>query len=173
MTEAYGLPEIHGWVYLLEQELGIEIINAGISGDTTTGMLGRCESLLKEHQPSNLLVMGGTNDVLFGLKDELIISNLHAMSRYARYYQAECIIGIPTPILDEKNLNFLGENVQKRMENYQEALRNYCDEDGKNVIDFSVNMTAKHYLDDGVHLNEIGHRQMKNMARAFFDNNIL
>jgi len=86
LTEAYGVRSDKGWVHLLSQESGITTINAGISGDSTTGMLGRCEPLLKKHKPTHLFIMGGTNDILFGLNNEFIISNIHAMSRYARYY---------------------------------------------------------------------------------------
>ncbi len=164
LTEAYGVPSNKGWVYLLEQELRINIINAGISGDTTTGMLGRCESLLKEHQPTHLLILGGTNDILFGLKDEFIISNIHAMSRHAKFYDVECIVGIPTSIINENRFNFLKESVTERIINFQEVLIEYCKEDEKDVIDFSVYINPEHYLEDGVHLNESGHIEMKNVV---------
>ena len=43
------------------------------SGDTTAGMLARCERLLMEHQPSHMLVIGGTYDLWFGLKYKKMI----------------------------------------------------------------------------------------------------
>lgn len=168
MTEAYGVPTEKGWVHLLSKELGITIINAGISGDNTTGMLGRCESLLSVHNPTHLLIMGGTNDILFGLKNEYIISNIHAMSRYARFYGVECLVGIPIAIVNEAELNFLYENVSERIASYQNTLIDYCKNDEKTFIDFSINVNTEHYLEDGVHLNESGNMQMKNTASAFF-----
>ncbi len=167
LTEAYDVPKEKGWVYLVAKELGITIINAGIGGDSTTGMLGRCEYLLKEHRPTHMIVMGGTNDILFGLKNEFIISNIHAMSRYARYHDVVCVVGIPTPIINLEELNFIGENVQQRLESFQQTLINYCKDDEKVFIDFSKSIKPEHYLEDGVHLNESGHLQMRNVASAF------
>lgn len=167
LTEAYGVPREKGWVHLVAKELGITMVNAGISGDNTTGMLGRCEHLLIEHKPSHMIVMGGTNDILFGLKNEIIISNIHAMSRYARYHGADCIVGIPTPIMNIEEFNFIGEHVQKRLESFQQTLINYCKDDEKAFIDFSKSVNPEHFLEDGVHLNESGHIQMKNVVATF------
>jgi len=167
LTQASDVPKEKGWVHLVAEELGITTINAGINGDSTTGMLGRCKQLLSEHEPSHMIIMGGTNDILFGLKNEYIISNIHAMSRYARYHDIKCIVGIPTSIINPEALNFIGENVQQRLESYQQTLINYCEDDEKAFIDFSKSINPEHYLEDGVHLNESGHLQMKNVATAF------
>ena len=78
LTEGYEIDNNKSWTELLQKELNVEVINAGISGDTTSGMLARCEKLLLEHQPSHLIIFGGTNDLWFGLKDEFILSNIHA-----------------------------------------------------------------------------------------------
>ena len=77
LTEGYGIPKNTRWTSLLEKDYEIDVVNAGISGDTTTGMLSRCERLLIEYNPSHLLILGGTNDLWFGLKDEFILSNIH------------------------------------------------------------------------------------------------
>lgn len=45
-------------------EDGIELLNAGISGDTTSGLLGRFLDLL-ERDPAWIIILIGTNDVAF------------------------------------------------------------------------------------------------------------
>src|SRR5918998_1395672 len=45
-------------------EDGIELVNAGISGDTTSGLLGRFLDIL-EASPAWIIILIGTNDVAF------------------------------------------------------------------------------------------------------------
>ncbi|MFT6707865.1 MAG: acyl-CoA thioesterase-1, partial [Flavobacteriales bacterium] len=41
LTEGYNIDKLKRWTKLLHQKHNLEIINSGISGDTTTGMLSR------------------------------------------------------------------------------------------------------------------------------------
>ena len=123
-------------------------------------MLARCERLLMEHQPSHMLVIGGTNDLWFGLKDELIISNLYAMAKQTKYHNAQCIIGIPTPCFNLNELNFNRENYSECIRSFRTLLKRHCEFKEMDYIDFATNMTFEHMLDDGVHPNTDGHRLM-------------
>ena len=105
LTEGYEINVDVRWTNLLQEDLSTEIVNCGISGDTTTGMLARCERLLLKHQPTHIIIFGGTNDLWFGLKDEFILSNIHAMRRQSKYHNIESIVGIPTPSVNLNELN--------------------------------------------------------------------
>ncbi len=161
LTEAYGIDPIYGWVNLLEEDLKAELINAGISGDTTAGMLARCENLLLKHEPSHIIILGGTNDLWFGLKDEYIISNIQAISRHAKYYGVEVLIGLPTLSYNLNELNFVQENYSECIRSFRNTLIHYCDLEEKLYIDFSLNMISDHFLDDGLHPNKTGQEVMK------------
>ena len=160
LTEGYDIPKSSRWTHLLRDQLKIEVINAGISGDTTAGMLARCERLLIEHKPSDLLILGGTNDLWFGHKDEMIMSNIHAIRRQARYHNIIPIVGIPTPSMSINDLNLVHENYSECIRSFQNALINYCNDDDQDIIDFSLKMKAEHFLDDGIHPNEEGQKIM-------------
>ncbi|WP_158635192.1 GDSL-type esterase/lipase family protein [Formosa maritima] len=160
LTEAYGINSENGWVNLLQQELHLPIVNAGISGDTTFGMLARTEKLLLAHKPSHLIILGGTNDLWFGLVAESIISNIHAISRQAKYYDAECIIGIPTQTFGIKEINFANQNYSKQILSFQKKLIAYCKSYEKINIDFSRGMQPEHFLEDKLHPNELGQKMM-------------
>jgi len=52
LTEGYGIETRHRWSDLLKKEFPFEIINRGISGDTTAGMLARFQFDVIAHQPT-------------------------------------------------------------------------------------------------------------------------
>lgn len=171
LTEGYDISESFRWTNLLMDDLNIEIINAGISGDTTAGMLARCERLLIDHEPSHLIVLGGINDLWFGLKDEYILSNLHAITRQTRYYNVQFIIGIPTPAFNLIELNSIQENYSECVRSFRTTLINYCKSEEVPYIDFSQNITSDHMLADGIHPNKKGHEHMKNTILDFMTKN--
>jgi lysophospholipase L1-like esterase len=51
-----------------------DILNRGIGGDTTRGVLNRLDEVIR-HQPSKLFLMIGTNDIGFGIDTETIAKN--------------------------------------------------------------------------------------------------
>ena len=97
LTAGYGVTINQRWSTLLEEDLSMEIVNSGISGDTTAGMLARFYETAIRHKPDYIIVTGGTNDIWLNLSDNTIIGNILAMTRHAKYYDVTPIIGIPTP----------------------------------------------------------------------------
>ena len=72
LSAEYGLPRGTGWVALLEQRLkdnkvNALVVNASISGETTSGGAARIADLLNRHQPAIVIVELGGNDGLHGL----------------------------------------------------------------------------------------------------------
>ena len=68
LTYGYETEPLKRWTSLLEQNLGVEVFNYGINGDTTTGMLSRFMDAHKSVKPTHTLIFGGTNDLWFGIK---------------------------------------------------------------------------------------------------------
>ncbi len=169
LTEGYDINLDYAWPNLLRQELNIEIINSGISGDTTAGMLARFQSMVLDHHPSHLIIMGGTNDLSMNLSDEQILSNILAMTRQARYRQIKVILGIPTPFIypelpSEKSHHLPSDSFSERIKVYQEKLKKFAIDDGHPFIDFSTIAAPEFFLEDGVHPNEKGQSLMKDKA---------
>jgi len=82
LSAAYNLKQEQGWVSLLQnawKAQGIVVVNAAISGETTDGGLARLPRLLKQHQPSHLLIELGGNDGLQGHSVKKMRNNLQKM----------------------------------------------------------------------------------------------
>ena len=103
LSAEYGLTRGSGWVALLEKRLAQEkiaatVVNAGISGDTTSGGRSRLAALLKQHQPTQVILELGGNDALRGLPLSMTQANLAEMARSAKAAGAKVLIaGMQVP----------------------------------------------------------------------------
>ena len=103
LSAEYGLPRGSGWVALLEQRLAREkvaamVVNASVSGDTTSGGRARLPALLKEHRPALVVIELGGNDALRGLPLASTQDNLRVMTRAVKAAGARVIVvGMQVP----------------------------------------------------------------------------
>ena len=103
LSAEYGLVRGAGWVALLEQRLAREklawqVVNASISGDTTSGGRSRLPALLKVHRPQVVILELGGNDALRGLPLAMTQANLTDMTRAAKAAGAQVLIaGMAVP----------------------------------------------------------------------------
>ena len=103
LSAEYGLGRGQGWVALLEARLAQlklpwRVVNASISGDTTSGGRSRLPALLRRHRPKVVVLELGGNDALRGLPLAMTEANLVAMTRAARAAGAKVLItGIAVP----------------------------------------------------------------------------
>jgi acyl-CoA thioesterase I len=103
LSAEYGLARGTGWVALLEQRLVQEkipasVVNASISGDTSSGGRSRLPALLKQHHPSHVVIELGGNDALRGLPLDMTRDNLLAMTRDAKAAGAKVmVVGMQVP----------------------------------------------------------------------------
>ena len=97
LSAEYGLARGAGWVALLEQKLQAQkidarIVNASVSGETTSGGRTRLPALLSKHQPSIVVIELGANDGLRGLPVAAAEANLRAMVKDARNAGAQVLL---------------------------------------------------------------------------------
>jgi acyl-CoA thioesterase-1 len=103
LSAEYGLSRGTGWVALLDKKLAEEkiaarVVNASISGDTTSGGRSRLAALLAQHQPAVVVIELGGNDALRGLPLELTADNLTAMTQAAQKAGAKVLlVGMQVP----------------------------------------------------------------------------
>lgn len=103
LSAEYGLARGAGWVALLEKRLQAEkinaqIVNASISGETTSGGVSRLPALLKQHHPSQVIIELGANDALRGLALPATQTNLVTMAKASKAEGAQVIIvGMQVP----------------------------------------------------------------------------
>ncbi len=97
LSAAYGIPREAGWVNLLQQELRrthpqYQVINASISGETTTGGRQRIAAALSLHRPSIVILELGANDGLRGAPIAGTEANLGAIIQQARKAHAKVLL---------------------------------------------------------------------------------
>ena len=103
LSAEYGLQRGSGWVALLTNRLqqsssNYTVVNASISGDTTSGGRTRLPALLKQHRPAIVIIELGGNDGLRGLPVARMKDNLAAMVRASQGAGAQVIVaGIRIP----------------------------------------------------------------------------
>ena len=103
LSAEYGLKRGTGWVPLLEQQLSREkknvtVVNASISGDTTSGGRSRLPALLAQHKPAVVVLELGGNDALRGLPLDMTGNNLTAMTQAAKNAGARVLlVGMQVP----------------------------------------------------------------------------
>jgi acyl-CoA thioesterase-1 len=103
LSAEYGLPRGTGWVSLLEEQLAKDkspwtVLNASISGETSSGGLTRLPKLLSQKKPGIVLIELGANDALRGLPVSDTERNLSKMIQMSKKSGAKVLLcGIQIP----------------------------------------------------------------------------
>ncbi|WP_313523000.1 arylesterase [Stutzerimonas kunmingensis] len=97
ISAAFGLETSQGWVHLLQERLvgaddSWRVVNASISGDTTSGGLARLDPLLEEYAPEVVILELGGNDGLRGQSPAQLKQNLAEMTEKAQAAGAKVLI---------------------------------------------------------------------------------
>lgn len=102
LTQGYGLAPEDGFVPRLEawlagQGADVQVVNAGVSGDTTAGGRARLPQALTAETDAVLIALGG-NDLLRGLAPAEARANLEAMLEEATGRGLPVLlVGLPAP----------------------------------------------------------------------------
>jgi acyl-CoA thioesterase-1 len=97
LSAAYGLSQDAGWPALLQARLkqkamDYTVLNASISGETTSGGAARIAQTLKAHQPAVIVVALGANDGLRGLALEQMRANLAKIVRASQNAKSRVLL---------------------------------------------------------------------------------
>lgn len=103
LSAGYGISIEQGWVYLMQQDLAkkqlAKVINASVSGETTSGGLTRLPALLSMHKPNIVIIELGGNDGLRGQPLKIMQENLQTMINASQTAGAKVVLAgmqIPT-----------------------------------------------------------------------------
>ncbi|PPD00303.1 MAG: arylesterase [Methylotenera sp.] len=103
LSAAYGIPQQKGWASLLQQKLVSEhyqydVVNASISGETTSGGASRIRNALSQIKPNIIILELGANDGLRGLPIESMIANLNTIIQEGKKSGAKILlVGMKIP----------------------------------------------------------------------------
>jgi len=97
LSAEYGLARGKGWVALLEQRLkdkrlDYNVVNASISGETSSGGAARIADALARNKPAIVIIELGGNDGLRGLALPATRANFEAMIRASQQTGAKVLI---------------------------------------------------------------------------------
>ena len=181
LTYGYGVRRAVVWTALALREMsGIEIINRGMNGDTTGGMLARFDADVAENAPDVAFLMGGNNDIFFSRDTKTAKGNMAAMIFRCMHCHILPVVGIPLPVfyegLSKKWRPFAsGKEVEELLLEYREWLMEFAHNFQVQIVDFrecvpEEMLKRKEFYLDGIHACEEGHRRMaevwiKNMAK--------
>lgn len=180
LTYGFGIRRSKIWTKLAQDKLGIEIINEGISGDTSSGMLSRFQKAVSEKSPEAVLIMGGVNDLIVGADLGMVKSNIMSMAHQSIAKYIDPIIGIPTKIYMENVRQDWAEfsdfnKVVEELEKYHLWTIEFCKTFNIKYIDFYTEFekeagdSVKELYIDGLHFNEKGNEIMAEIFCRFIN----
>lgn len=159
LTEGYGIEPEEAYPQLLENYLvkngmkEAKVINAGISGSTSSSGLDRLKWTLKAN-PTHLLLALGANDGLRGIKVEETFKNLDQIVRLAIENKIKVLVlGMELP------LNY-GEQYRKDFRNIYTKLATKHQLPKPPFLLEGVATKKELNLADGIHPNVKGHQVM-------------
>ena len=159
----YGFPygPHQSWVRLVSQWTGLNLINGGVNGDTTTLMLHRLTAALTQ-KPSHIIFLGGTNDAYWGQSLKSVVEN--AMEAHRRCYEhgVEFILGLAIGV-DEPQVDAL-------LNEYRAFYQDFAQREQIPIIPFHKAFRAQdgrfktELTTDGCHPNIDGYEAMAEIA---------
>ena len=159
LTAGFGLAETESYPYLLQQRLNedgynYEVINAGVSGDTSLGGFERAEWVLEQESVEVLILELGANDLLRGMPVPQMKKNLAGIIELAQGRGIKVILcGMMAP--PSMGMEYSND--------YRNAFADLADEYDTAFVPFLLdNVALKRELNqaDGIHPNAEGTRIM-------------
>ncbi|ENW03189.1 hypothetical protein F933_03219 [Acinetobacter beijerinckii CIP 110307] len=98
LSAGYGIDAKQGWVNLLQQRLDQQypkkhkVVNASVSGETTSGALARLPKLLTTYKPDVVVIELGGNDGLRGQPPQMIQKNLAQLVQLSQKQKATVLL---------------------------------------------------------------------------------
>lgn len=154
LIAGYGLLKENGFVNQLQKKLDksnlkINLINSGVSGETSTGLYNRFKWVLEE-KFDGVVISSGANDALRGIEPKITFKNLENILIYLKK------IKMPTMLIGMKAPNNLGSSyVNEFNKIYKELAQKYQ----TNLYPFflkDVVLNANLNQSDMIHPNKIG-----------------
>jgi acyl-CoA thioesterase-1 len=150
LSAAYGIGRKDGWVTLLEERLkqrrlDYSVVNASISGETTSGGAARIGDALARFQPDVVILALGANDGLRGLPVAEMKANLERIVRTAQARKARVLVA---------GMRMPPNNGAKYAQAFQQAFAEVAKERGTAYVPFLLDGVADKrelFLSDQIH----------------------
>ncbi|GAA0122452.1 GDSL-type esterase/lipase family protein [Clostridium faecium] len=168
LTYGYGVSTKSSWVELLRKKLNnVNVINAGVNGDTTIGMVNRFTEDVVYNNPDIVVILGGTNDFLTNKSAENALKNIKIMVKETIENNIIPIILAPQKTIEDLALKCWDSycdysKVNSLIEQFGEVLNTFCHNEGIDFINlnyiFEKIENNRYLYTDGIHLSEEGNK---------------
>ena len=135
--------------------------NYGVHGNTTAKMLARFEPAIAGREYTVVVILGGTNDVLFDVDPAQTIHNLEQMAQRATQLHAEPILCEIPPIFHSYRRGDT-RDFSSRVNNLNRAIVQLAASHHYKLVDYYTPLASHpNYFSDGVHPNRRGYLKME------------
>jgi len=150
----------------LQSGVDVNVLNRGINGDLTSGMLERFSRDVVDEKADYVIILGGANDLGWGFDPALVAHNLTTM------YNAALSKGIVSVACSVPSILGFDALIPPRLQ-LNRMIRTEAEKRSIRFVDFftatadpQTNRLSEDYSADGLHLNTKGYQQM---GRCMFD----
>ncbi|HEY9030806.1 MAG TPA: arylesterase [Kangiella sp.] len=146
LTEGVGASEAASYPNQLSIITGLNVVNAGISGETTDRGLARFEDVLEQYSPELVILLEGGNDILRNHNQNQTKQNLAQMIDIAKQHNVQVLLmGVPEKNLFSSVAGFYDELAEEHEMAYMREV----------IADL---LKTQKYKSDQIHLNAQGYR---------------
>ena len=173
-----------GFVSLVREKTGFEVINKGNNGETTSDILHRFEHDAIAHKPNMVFIMTGTNDFIYKeATPERCLENMKSMIEMSRKNNVTPVIMTPVPVeasmASQRWMAGAGVDynlVKTQLEAFSELLRIYSKTEGVDLLDI-YNCFAEYLhvagsaaaYHDGIHPSAQGQEALADAVMGFLN----
>ncbi|MGE5627184.1 MAG: GDSL-type esterase/lipase family protein [Solirubrobacterales bacterium] len=180
LTTGFGVFKEQRWTNILMENYKLDIVNKGVNGDTTTGIMLRFYQDVIALNPTHASIMAGCNDFLSHRTLENVVSNVEEIIMDAENSSIIPILCTEIPIIKDMAIrkwsfdcdyDYAIENIS----NYRNWILKYTTENNILCIDFyklfmetMYSKSARELYIDGLHPTKVGHKLMaQEFAQVF------
>lgn len=169
ITEFYPVNDIYD---------NYQIIGSGKSGYKTTDLLDNMEDLLYKYNPTKVIMLIGTNDILKDTSEEKqkeTVDNIKKICNEIKKNRPKAKLYIESlyPIDENGDKNMIGDRTNEAIKNINKDLKEYCYSKKIRYIDMYDKLTDKdgnfddRYTNDGLHPNDLGYAKITKLLLPY------
>jgi lysophospholipase L1-like esterase len=160
------------WASLFRGKTGHAVINKGVNGDNTEGVLKRFQRDVLAHRPDWAFILSGTNDfILLSLTPEMVLNNYKEIAELSLRNAVRPLF--LTPALTDpaqaaanwfEDTDY--EKVNGKLRVMRDLLLEYAEEEKGRIRVFDLQGAYAGGFEDGIHFTREGHRQIAEWLAA-------
>lgn len=159
LTFGYGADRNQSYPVILEELTQLTVINAGISGETTSEGIKRFQTEIDKHHPDLIVLLEGGNDILRNHNLATTKNNLAQMIELAQSLNIQVVlIGVPEKKLFSDSAELYSQLAETYQLVYEQDL-------------LSELLKSPQYKSDGVHFNSQGYRKLAEGIKELLEDN--